>query len=206
MNVCGMCTLFYENRVGIKKSVINLFTCFVRIPARNSANPIIQITRFPTMLMKFHEGGISSMSFRCLVWCTLINSHRSQCNNMYKNTISNFRNFSFRLRNFSSNFMKNTYFFALGRGPYMGPKYVGTKILADFGSAIMWSSILHQGSKASGCTETDKEQNMSSWAAFFTECRYYPISFSIYLSGYRTGPSASKITKNILVLGSSAVR
>ena len=33
--------------------------------------------------------------------------------------------------------------FALGRGPYMGPEYVGTKILADFGSAIMWSSILH---------------------------------------------------------------
>ena len=43
--------------------------------------------------------------------------------------------------------MKNTYFFALGRGPYMGPEYVGTKILADFGSAIMWSSILHLGSK-----------------------------------------------------------
>ena len=48
----------------------------------------------------------------------------------------------------------------------MGFKYVGTKILADFGSAIMWSSILHDGSKASGCTETDKQQIMSSWATF----------------------------------------
>ena len=48
---------------------------------------------------------------------------------MYKNTISNFGNFSLRLRIFSSNFMKNTYFFALGRGPYMGPEYVGTKSL-----------------------------------------------------------------------------
>ena len=28
---------------------------------------------------------------------------------------------SLRLRIFPSNFMKNTYFFALGRGPYMGP-------------------------------------------------------------------------------------
>ena len=62
---------------------------------------------------------------------------------MYKNIISNFGNFSLRLRIFSSYFMKNTYFFALGRGPYMEPEYVGTKILADFGSAIMWSSILH---------------------------------------------------------------
>ena len=50
---------------------------------------------------------------------------------------------SLRLRIFSSNFMKNTYFFASGRGPYMRPEYVGTKILADFGSAIMWSSKLH---------------------------------------------------------------
>ena len=51
--------------------------------------------------------------------------------------------FSLRLRIFASNFMKNTYFYELGRGPFMGPKYVGTKILADLGSAIMWSSILH---------------------------------------------------------------
>ena len=35
--------MFYENRLGIKKSVISLFTCFVRILARNSVNPIIQI-------------------------------------------------------------------------------------------------------------------------------------------------------------------
>ena len=44
-----MCALFYENRLSIKKSVINLFTCFVRIPARNSVNPIIKTTRFPTL-------------------------------------------------------------------------------------------------------------------------------------------------------------
>ena len=62
---------------------------------------------------------------------------------MYKNTISNFGDFSLRLRVFSSNFMKYTYIFALGRGPYMGPEYVGTEILADCGSAIMWSSKLH---------------------------------------------------------------
>ena len=30
--------MFYENRLGIKKSVISLFTCFVRISARNSVN------------------------------------------------------------------------------------------------------------------------------------------------------------------------
>ena len=36
--------MFYENRFGIKKRVISLFICFVRIPARNSVNPIIQIT------------------------------------------------------------------------------------------------------------------------------------------------------------------
>ena len=45
-NVCfeyigGMCALFYENRLGIKESVISLLTCFARTPARNSVNPII---------------------------------------------------------------------------------------------------------------------------------------------------------------------
>ena len=54
MTICfeklgGMCALFYENRLGIKKSVISVFTCFVRIPAQNSMNPIIQITGFPTV-------------------------------------------------------------------------------------------------------------------------------------------------------------
>ena len=34
----------------------------------------------------------------------------------------------------------------------------------------------------------------------------FPSYFSTYLFGYRKGPSASKITTNILVLGSSAVR
>ena len=41
--------MFYENRLGIKKSVMSLFTCFVRIPARNSVSPIIHITGFPTV-------------------------------------------------------------------------------------------------------------------------------------------------------------
>ena len=49
MKVCfellgGMCALFYENRLGIKKNVISFVYLFVRIPARNSVNPIIQIT------------------------------------------------------------------------------------------------------------------------------------------------------------------
>ena len=39
--VCAL--LFYENRLGIKKSVISLFTCFVRTSTRNSVNPIVQI-------------------------------------------------------------------------------------------------------------------------------------------------------------------
>ena len=48
MNICfgklgGMCALFHENRPGIEKSVKSLLTCFVRISARNSVNPIIQI-------------------------------------------------------------------------------------------------------------------------------------------------------------------
>ena len=47
--------MFHENRLGINKSVITLFTCFVRIPARNSVNPVIQITRFPTVNMSFSE-------------------------------------------------------------------------------------------------------------------------------------------------------
>ena len=55
--------MFYENRLGIKTSVISLFTCFVRIPARNSVNPIIQITRFPTVIMsdalEEHDGKVS---------------------------------------------------------------------------------------------------------------------------------------------------
>ena len=44
-SVISLFTCFvFENRLGIKKSVISLFTWFVRIPARNSVNPIIQIT------------------------------------------------------------------------------------------------------------------------------------------------------------------
>ena len=35
--------MLYENQLGIKKSVISLFTCFVRILAQNSGNLIIQI-------------------------------------------------------------------------------------------------------------------------------------------------------------------
>lgn len=117
--------------------------------------------------MKFHKGGnfIYVIQVLSLVYTALIDIFHN-VTICIKNTKSNFGNFSLRLRIFSSNFVKNTYFFALGRGPYMGPEYVGTKIPADFGCAIMWSSILHQGSKASGCTETDKEQNMSSWVTF----------------------------------------
>ena len=61
-----------------------------------------------------------------------INRDLSQCNNMYKNTylISEISLSGREL--FSSNFVKNTYFFALGRGPYMGPQCVGTEILANF--------------------------------------------------------------------------
>ena len=40
----GMCALFYDSWLGLKKSVISLFTYFVRIPAQNPVNPIIQIT------------------------------------------------------------------------------------------------------------------------------------------------------------------
>ena len=52
-----MCALFYENRLGIEKSVINLFTCFVRIPARNSVNPIIQITDSPRDITNLYMVG-----------------------------------------------------------------------------------------------------------------------------------------------------
>ena len=68
---------------------------------------------------------------------------------MYENTISNFGNFSLKLKIVSSNLMKNTYFFALERGLYMGPEYVGIKI-----------------KKHLAAPETDREQNMSSWATF----------------------------------------
>ena len=47
--------MFYENRLGIKKIVISLFSCFVRIPARNSVNPIIQIARFLTVRWDFDD-------------------------------------------------------------------------------------------------------------------------------------------------------
>ena len=35
----GMCALFYENRLGIKKNVISLFSCFVRIPGTTFREP-----------------------------------------------------------------------------------------------------------------------------------------------------------------------
>ena len=88
--------------------------------------------------MKFHEGGnyIHVISVPSLVYTALIHIFHN-VTICIKNTISNFGNFSLRLRIFSSNLMKNTYFFALERGPYMGFEYLDTKILADFGSAIM---------------------------------------------------------------------
>ena len=36
-----MCILLQNNRVGIGGNIIRFLTCFVRIPARNSVNPII---------------------------------------------------------------------------------------------------------------------------------------------------------------------
>ena len=49
MSIClkllgGICTLLHENRLGIKKNIINFLTRFVRLPARNSVNPIIYTT------------------------------------------------------------------------------------------------------------------------------------------------------------------
>ena len=37
-----MCTLLRNNRVDIRGNIIYFLTCFVRIPARNSVNPIIK--------------------------------------------------------------------------------------------------------------------------------------------------------------------
>ena len=104
-------------------------------------NPIIQIT----IPHRVHEVPFHPCRLGAYFGVHCVNSHLSQCNNTnvcikIQYLISEI---SLRLRIFSSNFMKNTYFFALGRGPYTGAKYIGTKILADFGSAIMWSSKLH---------------------------------------------------------------
>ena len=46
-----MCTLLHNNRVGISGNIIHFLTCFVRIPARNSVNPIIKTTRFSTLVI-----------------------------------------------------------------------------------------------------------------------------------------------------------
>ena len=48
---------FYENWLGIKKSVISLFTCFVRISARNSVNHSIHVIP--------HRGEVSHMFELC---------------------------------------------------------------------------------------------------------------------------------------------
>ena len=46
MNICfelygGMCALFYENQLGIKKSVIRLFTCIVKFREPYHSNHVI---------------------------------------------------------------------------------------------------------------------------------------------------------------------
>ena len=46
---------------------------------------------------------------------------------------------------------------------------------------------------------------MRSWATFSPSGDIIQLVLAIYISGYRTGPYASKITTNILVLGSSVV-
>ena len=42
--------LLHNNRVGIGGN-INFLTCFVRLPAQNSINPINQTTRFPARVI-----------------------------------------------------------------------------------------------------------------------------------------------------------
>ena len=63
----------YLNRLGIKKCVISLFSCFVQIPARNSVSPIIQITLFPTassktmntrVLLEFYQSNVAERALR----------------------------------------------------------------------------------------------------------------------------------------------
>ena len=43
--------LLHNNRVSISGNIIYFLTCFVRIPLRNSVNPIIQTTSFPALIM-----------------------------------------------------------------------------------------------------------------------------------------------------------
>ena len=88
--------------------------------------------------MKFHEGGggggggggnfIHGISVLSLVCTTLIDIFQNVTICIKIQYLISEK--SLRLRIFSSYFVKNTYFFALGRGPYMGPKYVRTKIPA----------------------------------------------------------------------------
>ena len=47
-----MCISLHNNRVGIKENIIYFLTCFVRIPARNSVNPIV-IPRLEQLVDKY---------------------------------------------------------------------------------------------------------------------------------------------------------
>ena len=73
MNVCfkllgGMCALFYKNRLGIKKSVTNYFTCFALSfklrdspPCHGTANPEPHITHYTP---RKAENNISPLFFK----------------------------------------------------------------------------------------------------------------------------------------------
>ena len=47
----GMCILLHKNRVGISGNIIYFLTCFVRISARNSMNPIIKPRESPPCML-----------------------------------------------------------------------------------------------------------------------------------------------------------
>ena len=45
-----MCSLLHHHQVGMYGNIIYFLTCFVRIPTRNSVNPISKTTWFPVLL------------------------------------------------------------------------------------------------------------------------------------------------------------
>ena len=47
-----MCILLHNNRVGISGNIIYFLTCFVRIPVRNSVNPIIPCLVFGNFIIE----------------------------------------------------------------------------------------------------------------------------------------------------------
>ena len=59
-----MCTLLYENRLGIKKDMVNIFTCSVRKPARNSVTLSFKPPDSPPWYLVPGQNVISAMSLR----------------------------------------------------------------------------------------------------------------------------------------------